>query len=225
MIRKDFILQNYIGTGGSCDARAVRCHERIARWHAMCEHQLSAIPEFVTHQSQQNIAELGQTMKTLNLYYDDALGRSMIEVASEDSANLVHQQGCVSDIVMGNSPVDFDGRALSNTPNAEDVSRRIIGSNGMKSPTHGTAEPEMRGLYILLTMNNEGGMEVLKYSGRLCVQRPEVFYSRPVQLALSIFQAKKEHNYARFFKLLSSHSTPYREYIIRITLFYLMLQT
>ena len=33
MIRKDFILQNYVGTGGNCDARAVRCHERIARWH------------------------------------------------------------------------------------------------------------------------------------------------------------------------------------------------
>lgn len=63
MIRKDFTLQNYVGTGGQCDARAVRCHERIARWHAMCEHQLSHIPEFVTMQSQQNIQELGQTMK------------------------------------------------------------------------------------------------------------------------------------------------------------------
>ena len=63
MIRKDFTLQNYVGTGGQCDARAVRCHERIARWHAMCEHQLSHIPDFVTMQSQQNIQELGQTMK------------------------------------------------------------------------------------------------------------------------------------------------------------------
>ena len=63
MIRKDFTLQNYVGTGGKCDARAVRSHERIARWHAMCEHQLSHIPEFVTMQSQQNIQELGQTMK------------------------------------------------------------------------------------------------------------------------------------------------------------------
>ena len=32
MVRKDFILQTYVGTGGKCDARAVRCHERIARW-------------------------------------------------------------------------------------------------------------------------------------------------------------------------------------------------
>jgi hypothetical protein len=31
-------------------------------------------------------------------------------------------------------------------------------------------------------------MEVLKYSGRLCGQKPDVFYSKPVQLALSIFQ-------------------------------------
>jgi hypothetical protein len=45
MIRKDFILQNYIGMSGNnrglCSAVAVRCHERIARWHVMMEHQLS----------------------------------------------------------------------------------------------------------------------------------------------------------------------------------------
>jgi hypothetical protein len=211
MIRKDFILQNYIGTDGNCDARAVRCHERIARWHAMCEHQLSHITEFVTHQSQQNVAELGQTMKTLNLYYDDANGRSLTEVS--EGRLTEYSQGCGSDIVMGKTPVDFDGRTLSNTQTTEDVSRRIIGKNGMKSPTHGTAEPEMRGLYILLTMNNEGGMEVLKYSGRLCTQRPEIFYSKPVQLALSIFQAKKDHNYAKFFRILRSSSTPYCEFV------------
>lgn len=184
MIRKDFILQNYIGTGGRCDARAVRCHERIARWHAMSEHQLSHIPDFVTHQSQQNVAELGQTMKTLNNYYDDALGRSLNEEQGSDS----YAQGCGSDIVMGKSPVDFDGSALSNTAQSPDVATRIIGSNGAKSASRGTAEPEMRGLYILLTLNNEGGMEVLKYSGRLCVQKPAIFYSKPVQLALTIFQ-------------------------------------
>ena len=187
MIRKDFILQNYIGDGGKCNAQAVRCHERIARWHAMCEHQLSHIQEFVTHQSQQNIAELGQTMKTLNLYYDDSLGRALNEEARSSAQEYF--QGCASDIVLGKSPVDFDGSNLSNTSSSEDISKRIIGANGMKSPTRGTAEPEMRGLYILLTMNNEGGMEVIKYSGRLCTQRPEIFYSKPVQLALSIFQA------------------------------------
>ena len=67
MIRKDFTLQNYVGTGGNCDARAVRCHERIARWHAMCEHQLSHIEDFTTMQSQQNIQELGQTMKVCRI--------------------------------------------------------------------------------------------------------------------------------------------------------------
>ena len=205
MIRKDFILQNYIGTGGNCDARAVRCHERIARWHAMCEHQLSHIPDFVKHQSQQNIAELGQTMKTLNLYYDDALGRALTETASSGSDS----QGCVSDIVMGKSPIDFDGSALANDAQSSDASMRIIGNNGMKLPSRGTAEPEMRGLYILLTMNNEGGMEVLAYSGRLCTQKPDIFYSKPVQLALTIFRARKDHNYAKFFRLLRCPSTPY----------------
>ncbi|KAL7436005.1 hypothetical protein ACHAXM_004960 [Skeletonema potamos] len=206
MIRKDFILQNYIGTGGKCDARAVRCHERIARWHAMCEHQLSHIPEFVKHQSQQNIAELGQTMKTLNLFYDDSLGRCLVETESSSGSD---SQGCVSDIVMGKSPTDFDGSPLSNDAQSSDVSKRIIGSNGVRSSSRGTAEPEMRGLYILLTMNNEGGMEVLKYSGRLCTQKPDIFYSKPVQLALTIFQAKKDHNYAKFFRLLRCPSTPY----------------
>ena len=222
MIRKDFILQNYIGTGGRCDAMAVRCHERIARWHAMCEHQLSHVPDFVTHQSQQNIAELGQTMKSLNNYYDDSLGRSLIEVdtsniqserlaanAAEGGITSAHPQGCASDIVMGKSPIDFDGSTLANDAKSADISSRIIGGNGVKSASLGTAEPEMRGLYILLTLNNEGGMEVLKYSGRLCVNKPAIFYSKPVQLALSIFQAKKDHNYARFFSLLRSPSTPY----------------
>ena len=224
MIRKDFILQNYIGTGGRCDARAVRCHERIARWHAMCEHQLSHVPDFVAHQSQQNIAELGQTMKSLNNYYDDSTNRSLVEV---DTSNIQSErlatvaeggkfsdnsvQGCACDIVMGKHPVDFDGKPLVNDAQAKDISSRIIGSNGVKSASLGTAEPEMRGLYILLTLNNEGGMEVLKFSARLCVQRPAIFYSKPVQLALSIFQARKDHNYAKFFSLLRAPSTPYCE--------------
>ena len=158
MVRKDFILQNYIGTGGKCDARAVRCHERIARWHALCEHQLSHIPEFVAHQSQQNIAELGQTMKTLNNYYDDASGRSLIEVANDegtiDSHSVDGAQGCVSDIVMGISPIDFDGSTLNNSTASQDISVRIIGGNGINSPTLGTAEPEMRG------MNMCGGPDI-----------------------------------------------------------------
>jgi len=47
---------------------------------------------------------------------------------------------------------------------------------------------EMRGLYILLTIDNDGGMEVLKYAARLYRHRPEVYHSKPVQLALDIFK-------------------------------------
>jgi hypothetical protein len=195
MIRKDFILQNYVGTGGNCDARAVRCHERIARWHAMCEHQLSHIPEFATMQSQQNIQELGQTMKTLNQFYDDSLSRSLIEVPDDDGnetrSNLNgFSHGCSSDIVMGKTPTDYDGTALKNTAIEASLSQRLLGKQAVNSASHGTAEPEMRGLYILLTINNEGGMEVLKYAARLFRERPEIYHSQPVQLALNIYKVR-----------------------------------
>jgi SAC3/GANP family len=194
MVRKDFILQNYVGTGGKCDARAVRCHERIARWHTMCEHQLSHIPEFVTKQSQQNIQELGQTMKTLNQYYDDSLNRSTVEVPDEygketrlDLSNYNH--GCVNSTVQGPNPIDFNSAPLLNDANSGNIKRRLIGSvEGINGPHHGTAEPEMRGLYILLTLENDGGMEVLKYAARLFQCRPAVYHSIPVQLALNIYK-------------------------------------
>jgi hypothetical protein len=192
MVRKDFILQNYVGTGGSCDARAVRCHERIARWHAMCEHQLSHISQFVVAQSQQNIQELGQTMKTLNQYYDDSLNRSLVEVADKDGNETRSDPsaflGCASDVVQGNSPVDSDGTPLVNDQNSPALPLRLINKDSASTPHHGTAEPEMRGLYILLTMNNDGGMEVLKYAARLFAERPEIYHGKPIQLALSIYK-------------------------------------
>ena len=193
MVRKDFILQNYVGTGGLCDARAVRCHERIARWHCMCEHQLSHIGDFVTMQSQQNIQELGQTMKTLNQYYDDSMNRSLVEVPDETGHETrtdlsAVDCGCKADLVQGANPVDFDGSALVNTTALVNTNKRLIGKHGVSSPHHGTAEPEMRGLYILLTIGNDGGMEVLKYAGRLYQKRPEIYLSAPVQLALSIYK-------------------------------------
>lgn len=194
MIRKDFILQNYVGTGGKCDARAVRCHERIARWHAMCEHQLSHISDFVVHQSQQNIQELGQAMKTLNQYYDDSLGRSTVEVPDEEGRETrtdlsKFSHGCKSDVVRGGDPMDYDGTPLNNAADASSLaSNRLIGNNMVNSPAKGTAEPEMRGLYILLTMNNDGGMEVMRYSAKLYRERPEIYNSKPVQLALDIFK-------------------------------------
>lgn len=189
MVRKDLTLQNYVGTGGNCDAKAVRCHERICRWHTMCEHQLSHIQEFVSMQSQQNIQELGQTMKTLNQLYDDSLGRSKIEVPDENGAETGNQlsgdnYGCRNDTVQGANPVDFDGTPLKNEPDT----RSLIGTASIHGPSRGTAEPEMRGLYILLTIDNDGGMEVLKYAARLFRDRPELYHSRPVQLALSIYK-------------------------------------
>ena len=196
MVRKDFILQNYVGTGGNCDARAVRCHERIARWHAMCEHQLSHIPEFVKQQSQQNIQELGQTMKTLNQYYDDSLNRSLVEVPDEQGketrTNLSSfNHGCKSNSVQGPDPIDFDRTPLMNDDNSAVVKRRLLGGkDAVDSAHHGTAEPEMRGLYILLTLENDGGMEVLKYAGRLYQLRPDVYHSTPVQLALNVYKVR-----------------------------------
>ena len=210
MIRKDFILQNFSGTGGKCNAIAVRCHERIARWHCMCEHQLSHIPQFITMQSQQNVQELGATMKTLNMYYDDADGRATKEDDDNDTSvtdsGLGPVHGCSSDTIMGKNPMDYDGKVLSNKISQHSISKRII---GRESISNGTAEPEMRGLYILLTINNDGGMEVLKYSARLLEQSPDIFNSKPVQLALQVYKAKREYNYARFFSILRSLSTPY----------------
>jgi len=192
MVRKDFILQNYVGTSGSCDARAVRCHERIARWHAMAEHQLSHIEDFCVMQSQQNIQELGQTMKTLNQYYDDALGRSTVEIPDENGNETAAKNdspesmshGCMSNVIQGANPVDFDNTPLKNSSDAGNVAARAIG----KPNQHGTAEPEMSGLYILLTIDNDGGMEVMRYVAHLSRARPHIYRSRPVQLALSIYK-------------------------------------
>ena len=212
MIRKDFILQNYVGTGGRCDARAVRCHERIARWHAMCEHQLSHIPDFVKMQSQQNVQELGQTMKSLNGFYDDALNRSTIEVPDEQTGieTYVSDQNITrNETVQGRDPVDYNGSSLNNASDNPMITQRLIGKNSNKTIGRGTAEPEMRAIYILLTMGNEGGMEVLKYAAKLFQERPAVYHSPPVQLAISIFKAKKDNNYVRFFSIMRSSSTPY----------------
>jgi len=85
------------------------------------------------------------------------------------------------------SPIDYDGKTLDNHIDGN-TSKRII---GCCSPVSGTAEPEMRGLYILITLNIDGGMEVLKYVGRLSVEQPNVFSSKPVQLALKVYKASR----------------------------------
>ena len=76
MVRKDFVLQNYTGYGNN-DACAARCHERIARWHVLVEHQLSDVEDYVVKQSSQNITELGQALKSLNQFYDDPRRRHL----------------------------------------------------------------------------------------------------------------------------------------------------
>jgi hypothetical protein len=183
MIRKDFILQNYTGksanNSGLCSAVAVRCHERIARWHVMMEHQLSHLPEYMAQQSVQNIQELGQTLKTLNQLYDD--GR----FTKPDIGEISSRHGCQFDFVQGPNPIDYDGVELKN--NKKLPTTRFIGT-GTSAENNGTAEAEMRGLYILLTMHNDGGMEVLKYAASLAAKNPVVFQSKAVQLALSVFR-------------------------------------
>ena len=157
----------------------------------MCEHQLSHIDDFVTMQSQQNIQELGQTMKTLNQYYDDVLQRSTVEEPDENgkeqlkrtltSGSLVH--GCQWNIVQGSPPVDFDGTPLINSADGS-VSKRVVG----RPNHHGTAEEDMSGLYILFMIESDGGMEVMRYVSHLSRVRPHIYRSRLVQLALSIFK-------------------------------------
>lgn len=138
--------------------------------------------------------ELGQTMKTLNLFYDDALKRSRVEVPDEngretrtDLGNYSH--GCQNSIVQGEAPTDYeDGEQLLNV---EPSGNRLVGKDGVQQYHHGTAEPEMRGLYILLTIDNDGGMEVMRYAALLSRERPEIFHSAPVQLALKIYKVSR----------------------------------
>ena len=153
-------------------------------------------------------------MKTLNQFYDDFLGRSTTEVPDEDGVETMTSMngqtfGCCSDVVQGVSPVDYDGTPLINDDNKIVLAKRLIGAHAVNTMINTTAEPEMRGLYILLTLDNDGGMEVLSYAAELSRRRSEIFRSRPVQLAMEVFKAKHDVNYARFFAILRSSSTPY----------------
>ena len=78
MIRKDFLLQNIpkmtkhsssVPVDLDTINIAIRVHERLTRWHALCEHQLSHLDEW-TNQSSQNLVEMGQCLKSLNMLYD-----------------------------------------------------------------------------------------------------------------------------------------------------------
>jgi hypothetical protein len=164
-------------------------------------------------------------MKTLNQFYDDSLNRSFIEVPDEngketrlDVSEFSH--GCNSDNVQGNDPVDFGGSPLNNVANGALITQRLIGRHSVNHPTHGTAEPEMRGLYILLTIDNDGGMEVLKYAAKLFQERPAVYHSRPVQLALNIYKVSLEGG-MHWKKLVNLH---FMFSHLKITIFSLLLK-
>lgn len=90
---------------------------------------------------------------------------------------------------MGNKTINYNGQLLNKkflAATAKD-SKRIIGQKG--SCVAGTAKPEMRDMYILLPLDIDGSMELLKYAARLSVERPQVFRSMLVQLALQVYKA------------------------------------
>jgi len=199
MIRKDFILQNYTGgKGGQNDASCVRVHERIARWHTLIEHQLAHVEDYIIKQSSQNITELGQTLKSLNQFYEDPENRHLID---DDSPTVKYRHGCEMDMPAGTTPTNYSGKILSK-PLPQDVATRRIGNIG--SELHGTNEPEMRSLYMLLNLDNEGGMELTKYAAKL---KQHIFDSPEVQFALSVFIARCNNNYVQFFKLLKDQAS------------------
>jgi hypothetical protein len=55
--------------------------------------------------------------------------------------------------------------------------------NGLKDlSVSATSEAEMRALFIWLTANYDGGMEVIIYAGRLSVDRPDDLKSGPIKV-------------------------------------------
>uniref|UniRef100_A0AAV1UWI9 SAC3/GANP/THP3 conserved domain-containing protein n=1 Tax=Peronospora matthiolae TaxID=2874970 RepID=A0AAV1UWI9_9STRA len=141
MIRKDFILQNYRGAGGRVHPIVLDIHERIARYHVLSEHELIETPSFV---AQQNMEQLGQTLKSLNELYDES-----------------HK----------------------------------VGDAAYFSPF----EAEFRAYFILCTLDNGRGMDVLKYVKDL----PHLIVeSRHVKFAMRVFVARQTGDYYQFFLLL-----------------------
>lgn len=141
MIRKDFVLQNYRGAGGRVHPIALDVHERIARYHVLSEHELIEVPSFV---AQQNMEQLGQTLKSLNELYDES-----------------HK----------------------------------MGDPAYSSPF----EAECRAYFILCTLDNGRGMDVLKYVKDL----PHYILESPhIKFAMRVFVARHTGDYFQFFSLL-----------------------
>ncbi|KAG2791011.1 hypothetical protein PC129_g179 [Phytophthora cactorum] len=141
MIRKDFVLQNYRGAGGRVHPIALDIHERIARYHVLSEHELIETPSFV---AQQNMEQLGQTLKSLNELYDES-----------------HK----------------------------------VGDPAYLSPF----EAECRAYFILCTLDNGRGMDVLKYVKNL---PRHIMESPHMKFAMRVFVARHTGDYFQFFSLL-----------------------
>lgn len=141
MIRKDFVLQNYRGAGGRVHPIVLDVHERIARYHVLSEHELCEVPSFV---AQQNMEQLGQTLKSLNELYDES---------------------------------------------------RKLGDPAYWSPF----EAEFRAYFILCTLDNGRGLDVLKFVKGL---PRSILESDMVKFAMRVFVSRHTNDYFQFFKLL-----------------------
>ena len=220
-IKADLAVQNFV-KAGKCDPAAVRINERIVRWYILIDHQLSDVDDYsnrITGQKQQNgqevrvvlccvlelallfisdtsffrSAQLSRAMTTLNDLYDDPYGRQFTDVLSPKG-----NHGCdlTNSTVRGPTPVDYDGTVLEKSPSQTDVAKRIIGNED--APLAGTAESEMRALYILLIMNQS--LEVNTFLLALAKRTPKVFHSSPVQLAITVYSAYSNDNYMKVSK-------------------------
>ncbi|KAF1326322.1 Nuclear protein export factor, partial [Globisporangium splendens] len=141
MIRKDFVLQNYRGAGGRVHPIVLDVHERVARYHILSEHELIEVPSFV---AQQNMEQLGQTLKSLNELYDES---------------------------------------------------RNLGDPSYLSPF----EAEFRAYFILCTLDNGRGLDVLKFVKGL---HKSIVDSPQVKFAMKVFVARHTSDYFQFFVLL-----------------------
>ena len=113
-----------------------------------------------------------------------------------DSPTVTHRHGVLHDHPMGPNPSD------SSPPTPSDLSSRKIGNPA--SSDAGTSEAEMRSLYILLNLDNEGGLEVTRYSARI----PSTVFAGPeVQFALEVCMARRAGNFVRFFRLLRDEAS------------------
>ena len=162
------IIFNFFRFGGRLDEYCIECHERMARWHIMCHHQLQwsgnnfsyfinysifickfemillttidHIVDYLTTHSYTNNEQLNKLMKTLNELYDEAHLR---ERRSRE----------------GNINHDDEKSVIIPIPN----------------------EGELRSYYVLYQLDNEG--EVEKYLQKLC---PDALNHPSMQFAIKV---------------------------------------